>query len=95
MKKQYLAIGLVQFSLILASGLFRRLSWHDIDPLDDGHNWPLSAHASFYLLLGWVATIILASWLAARDQKNRSMIALFLIMLLPSIEFFLWIAVFF
>lgn len=95
MKRLYFFVGIAQLLLILASGLFRSVSWQEMDPLDDSRNWPGSAHTSFYLLIGWTITIILASWFAARDKKNRSMIALFLIVLLPSVEFFLWITIFF
>ena len=47
---------------------------------------------SLYCLAGWLLTIVIAAWFAMADKMNRSMIVLFLVVLLPSMEFFLWFA---
>jgi len=94
-KRLYVAVGLIQLALILASGLLRSVAWNDVDPMNDAEYLPPMAYASFYALIGWGLTILLAGGLAVRDKKNRSMIVLFLIALLPSAEFFLWLFAFF
>lgn len=88
MKKRYLAIGLVQLTLIALSGWIRRGAWESID--FDGGAWSSSVQISFYLLAGWLATIMIGVWLSISDKTNRSMIALFLVLLLPSIELLSW-----
>lgn len=88
MKKRYLAIGLVQLTLIVLSGWLRRGAWKSID--FDGGTWAPDVHISFYLLAGWLATIAIAIWLSIADKANRSMIVLFLVVLLPSIELLSW-----
>lgn len=91
MKKRYLAIGLVQLTLIVLSGWIRRGAWKSID--FDGGAWSPDVQISFYLLAGWLATIALAIWLSVSDKANRSMIVLFLVVLLPSIELLSWFVV--
>ena len=91
MKKRYLAIGLVQLALIVLSGWLRRGAWKSID--FDGGAWSPSVQTSFYLLAGWLATIAIAIWLSIADKANRSMIVLFLVLVLPSIELLSWFVV--
>ncbi|WP_341316682.1 hypothetical protein WN982_35620 [Paraburkholderia sp. IMGN_8] len=88
MKKRYLALGFVQLLLIFLSGWPRRASWKEID-FGSGA-WSSGAQLSLYCLAGWLATIAVAAWFSVIDKRNRSMIVLFLAILLPSIEFFLW-----
>lgn len=89
-KKRYLILGLFQFLLIFLSGWLRRASWQEIDFA--GEAWPPCVQLSFYCLAGWLATIAIAMWFAVGDKTNRSMVTLFLVLLLPSIEFFLLLA---
>jgi hypothetical protein len=89
-KKRYLTLGLVQLCLIFASGWFRRASWREIDFIGDARSSIIQF--SLYCLAGWLATLAIATWFAVADKINRSMIVLFLIVLLPSVEFFLWFA---
>ncbi|KHK53656.1 hypothetical protein PI87_17630 [Ralstonia sp. A12] len=95
MKTLYLAVGLAQLVLILASGLLRSVAWDGVDLSNDVDNFPPLAYASFYAFIGWGLTIPIAGGLAIWDKKNRSMIVLFLVALLPSAEFFLWLFAFF
>jgi hypothetical protein len=88
-KKRYLVLGLVQLLLIFLSGWLRRASWKEID-FDSGA-WPSDAQLSLCCLAGWLATIATATWFSAVDKRNRSMIVLFLVLLFPSSEFFLWV----
>ncbi|RQZ35702.1 hypothetical protein DIE16_20050 [Burkholderia sp. Bp9090] len=90
MKRRYLFVGLFQLFLILLSGWLRRTSWSQIDFAGD--TWPSSVQLSFYCLVGWLVTIASAIWFAVHDKTNRSMVVLFLVVLLPSIEFLLWFA---
>lgn len=87
---RYLSIAIFQILFISSSGYFRRISWDEIDY----HSNPasLSLRLSFFSSLAWLASIALAIWLSTRDKTNRSMIILFLVVLLPSLEFFLWFA---
>lgn len=90
MKKLYPILGLVQLSLIFVSGWYRRASWREIDFI---HDAPTSGiQLSLFCLAGWLLTIVIAAWFAVTDKMNRSMIAVFLVVLLPSMEFFLWFA---
>ena len=89
MKKRYLVLGFVQLLLIFLSGWLRRTSWKEID-FNSGA-WLSGAQLSLCCLAGWLATIAIAVWFAAVDKGNRSMIVLFLVLLLPSSEFFLWV----
>ncbi len=91
MKKRYLAIGLVQLTLIALSGWIRRGAWKSID--FDGGAWSPSVQISFYLLAGWLATVAIAGWLSIADKTNRAMIVLFLVLLLPSVELLSWFVV--
>jgi hypothetical protein len=92
-KKRYLTLGLAQLLLISMSGWIRRASWREIDIFEVAEEtWPLSVQLSFYCLAGWLATIAIAIWFAVFDKKNRSMVVLFLVLLLPWLEFFLWFA---
>lgn len=52
----------------------------------------MTLSASFYLLAGWLATIAVAVAFALADKRNSSMIVLFLVLVLPSIELLSWIA---
>jgi len=88
-KKRYLVLGFVQLLLIFISGWLRRTSWKEIDFYSGA--WPSGAQLSFCCLAGWLATIAIAAWFSAVDKRNRSMIVLFLVLLLPSSEFFLWV----
>lgn len=88
MKKRYIALGICQFALILLSGWIRRGAWSEID-FGGGALSP-SVQLSFYCLAGWLATIAIAIWFSLRDKINRSMIVLFLVFLLPSIELLSW-----
>ncbi|WP_207001583.1 hypothetical protein [Trinickia mobilis] len=93
MKKRYLTLGVVQLLLISLSGWIRRASWREIDIFEGAEKtWPPSVQLSFYGLAGWLATIAIATWFAVVDKKNRSMVVLFLVLLLPWLEFFLWFA---
>jgi len=88
--RRYLALGLVQLLSICLSGWLRRASWGEIDFVEEA--WPLSAQLSVYCLAAWLITIAIAIGLAVFDKPNRSMIVLFLILLLPSMEFFMCLA---
>ncbi|CAG4892197.1 hypothetical protein [Paraburkholderia gardini] len=90
MKKRYFILALIQSTLILLSGWLRRTSWREIDFA--GGTWPSSVQPSFYCLAGWLVTISIATGFGVVDKENRTMIVLFLILLLPAIEFFLWFA---
>lgn len=90
MKKRYLALGLVQLILIFLSGWLRRASWREID--FSGEAWPPGIQLSFYCLAGWLATIAIAMWFAVVGKTKRSMLFLFLVLLLPSTEFLSWFA---
>ncbi|QCP53703.1 hypothetical protein FAZ95_32330 [Trinickia violacea] len=90
MKQRYLLIGLLQLLLIFLSGWLRQMSWREIDFAGD--TWPLRGQLSFYCLAGWLAIVATAIWFAVHDKANRSMIVLFLVLLLPSFEFLLWFA---
>ncbi|WP_211613255.1 hypothetical protein [Paraburkholderia haematera] len=90
MKKRYFTLALVQLLLIFMAGWLRRASWREIDFA--GGAWPLSMQLSFYCLAGWLVTISIAMWFAVVDRASRTMLVLFLILLVPSIEFFLWFA---
>ncbi|KDB07409.1 hypothetical protein LIG30_3318 [Burkholderia sp. lig30] len=90
MKKRHLILGLVQLFLIFASGWHRRASWREIDFISDAPSSGMQL--SLYCLAGWLLTIVIAAWFAMADKMNRSMIVLFLVVLLPSMEFFLWFA---
>lgn len=89
MKKRYLVLGFVQLLLVFLSGWLRRTSWKEID-FNSGA-WPSGPQLSLCCLAGWLATIAIAVSFAAVDKGNRSMIVLFLVLLLPSSEFFLWV----
>jgi hypothetical protein len=88
LKKRYLALGLAQLLFIFASGWLRRISWGEIDFSEE--RWPLNLQFSFYFLAAWAATISAAILCSLVDKMNRSPIILFLVLLLPWIEFFLW-----
>lgn len=88
MKKRYIALCICQFALILLSGWLRRGAWREID--FGGGTLSPSVQLSFYCLAGWLATIAIAVWFSLRDKINRSMIVLFLVLLLPSIELLSW-----
>lgn len=88
MKKRYIALSFGQLALIVLSGWLRRGAWKEID--FGGGAWSPSVQLSFYCLAGWLATIAVAIWLAFADKTNRSMIVLFLVLLLPSIELLSW-----
>ncbi|MBY4732904.1 hypothetical protein [Cupriavidus pauculus] len=92
MKKRYLTLGLVQLLLIFLSAWLRRASWQEIDFADV--TWSPSAQLSlsFYCLAGWLIALAIAIWFAAADRANRTMLVLFLVLLLPAIEFFAWFA---
>lgn len=90
MKQRYLFVGLLQFLLIFLSGWLRRMSWSEIDFAGD--TLTQQGRFSFYCLAGWLAMVAAAIWFAVHDKVNRSMIVLFLVLVLPSIEFLLWIA---
>lgn len=87
---RYLSIALFQALFISSSGYFRRISWDEIDYQSNPAS--LNLQLSFFSSLAWIASIALAVWLSTRDKTNRSMIILFLVVLFPSIEFFLWFA---
>jgi len=87
-KKRYLTLGIVQALLIFLSGCLRRASWREIDFV--GGALSPSGQLSFYSLAAWLATIAIAMWCAVFDKMNRSMVVLFLVLLLPWIEFFVW-----
>lgn len=86
MSTRYATLGLVQMLLIATAGWLRRLAWADIDFLDGPGEWSLVVRLSFYCLAGWLATVVLAIAFAVADKRNRSMIVLFLVVTLPSIE---------
>jgi ABC-type xylose transport system permease subunit len=88
--RRYLTLGFVQFILIFISGWLRRDSWKEID--FSWEAWPSSVQLSFCFLAGWLATIVIAMWFALVDKRGRSMVVLFLILLLPWMEFFVWFA---
>lgn len=90
MKKRYLAFGIVQLLAICLSGWLRRASWGDIDFPSGARS--SGAQFSLYCLGAWLATIAIAVWFSVVDKLNRSMIFLFIVLLLPSIEFFAWFA---
>ena len=90
MKMRYLVLGFVQLLSIILSGWLRRASWNEIDFA--GRVWPPSVQLSFYCLAGWLATIAVAIGFAVVDKANRTMVVLFPVLLLPSMEFFLWLA---
>lgn len=83
---RYITLGLVQVLLIATAGWLRRRAWPDIDFLDGPGEWSLVVRSSFYCLAGWLATVLLAIALAVSDKRNRSMIVLFLVVTLPSVE---------
>jgi len=89
-KRRYLVIGLAQLLSIFLAGWLRRASWNEIDFA--GAPSPRTAHLSLYCLAGWVVTVATAIWFAAVDKANRTITVLFLVLLLPSIEFFGWFA---
>ncbi|KVD39146.1 hypothetical protein WS61_21610 [Burkholderia sp. ABCPW 11] len=86
MTVRYITLGLVQMLLIATAGWLRRLAWPDIDFLDGPGDWSLIIRLSFYCLAGWLATVVLAIAFAVSDKRNRSMIVLFLVVTLPSVE---------
>lgn len=88
MKKRYIVLCVVQLALIVFSGWLRRGAWREID--FDGGTLSQGVQLSFYCLAGWLATIAIAVWFSLRDKINRSMIVLFLVLLLPSIELLSW-----
>lgn len=90
MKKRHLALCIAQLLMIALSDWLRRASWKEIDL--EGSAWSPTLSASFYLLAGWLATIAVAVAFALADKRNRSMIVLFLVLVLPSIELLSWIA---
>jgi hypothetical protein len=90
LKKRYFTLGLIQLILIFLSGWLRRASWREID-FSVGAS-PSNAHVSFYCLAAWLVAIATAMGFAVADKANRAMIVLFLVLLLPSIEFFSWLA---
>ncbi|HKT67308.1 hypothetical protein [Burkholderia sp. 22313] len=83
---RYIALGIMQMLLIATAGWLRRLAWPDIDFLDDPGEWSPIIRFSFYCLAGWFATVVLAIAFAVSDKQNRSMIVLFLVVTLPSVE---------
>ena len=88
MKTRYLSLGLIQLFLIFISGWLRRASWREID-FGSGAG-SLSLQVSFFCLAGWLAAIAIAIWFAVFDKTNRAMVVLFLVLLLPWVEFFVW-----
>lgn len=88
MKKRYIALCFFQLTLIVLSGWLRRGAWREID--FGGGTLSPSVQLSFYCLAGWLATIAIAIWFSLGDKINRSMIVLFLVLLLPSIELLSW-----
>lgn len=89
MKGRYIALGLAQFLLIFMSGFSQRISWDEVDFQSNPAS--LSLQLSFYSLIGWLATIAAAVSFATTDKINRALILLFLVVLLPSVEFFSWL----
>jgi len=90
-RKRYLTLGLVQLLSICLSGWLSRAAWReDVDLV--GEALSLSARLSFYWFAAWLITIAIAIGFAVFDKPNRSMIVLFLVLLLPSMEFFMCLA---
>jgi hypothetical protein len=89
-KKRYLILGSVQLFLVVMSAWLRRASWKEIDFVLDA--WSTNMQLSFCCLAGWLVTVVIAICFAVVDKINRSMIVLFLVALLPSVEFLLWFA---
>jgi formate/nitrite transporter FocA (FNT family) len=85
-KKRYLTLGLVQLLLIFLS------AWQEIEFADATWNPSAQLALSFYCLAGWLIALAIAIWFAAADRANRTMLVLFLVLLLPAIEFFAWFA---
>jgi hypothetical protein len=90
-KKRYLLLALCQLLLIGVSAILSRHSWGESD-FQEGPNVVISEtmRLSFYCLIGWLLTILIAIACAIKDRQNREIITLFLIVVLPSISFFAW-----
>jgi len=89
MKTCYLSLGIIQLLLISLSGWLRHRAWDEIDACCAA--WSLDLWLSMGLLACWLATIVIAIGFALIDKTNRSMLVLFLVLLLPWMEFFVWL----
>ncbi|MQR02355.1 hypothetical protein [Glaciimonas soli] len=92
MKKRYFTLALFQLLLIVLAAILRRYSWAEIDSqAEDGMGaYSLTMKFSMYMLFAWLATIFISMVFAIKDTKNRAMIILFLVLLLPFFEFWGW-----
>lgn len=87
----YHFLAIFQLALIYASsavgdGICAKDGWE----IAEEENRPLEI--SCFLLLLWLLAVIFAAVLGVYDRRNRPLIFLFLVVLLPYFEFCWWIA---
>jgi hypothetical protein len=92
MKILYFAVAIVQALTISASAVLRRRAWWELDFPGTHHGQAEILNLSGVLFLLWLATILAAAILAARDKPHRSSAVLFLVVLFPFVEFVGWFA---
>ncbi len=90
MRIRYIVIGLVQLLLIATSGILRRKCFGEIDFAEE-QPISMTLRMSFYALLFWLITIVFSAILAIHDRENRTPIILLLVLLLPFVEFLIWL----
>lgn len=90
MRIRYVVIGVMQLLLIATSGILRRQCFGEID-FTEGQQMSLTLQMSFYSLFLWFVTILLAAVLSIMDKVNRTPILLLLVIVLPFVEFLVWL----
>lgn len=91
MKGRYLAIAALQLAFIVISAVLRRQTWAEIDFSEGVRPMSLTARLASGFLFAWLTAIFIAAFAAFRDPRNRTLIILSLILLLPFFEFLGWL----